>query len=256
MMKHTNTFSISILERRPEKLETFDAPEPTEASSDEDEAVTENAGKTLRKNPALKPGHRFFILNGQPLFSNYPLPQFSKSPYQPSFYNEAPSPTNFGDVFYRQNDLPYFPDSIKPQYGNGYHSKVPSDNLFLRNSVTGHFGNIDVPHNDIEVPLNSAGVNAQTGYIRGAEPLPVLVKAIASNHYDDNERNNKKFLRPIEVPDEIDPFYEENVKDGISNFDYPRIQSKNEADDDKESVVIEAKSEENTDESKKDEEGQ
>nr|XP_022914102.1 uncharacterized protein LOC111424700 [Onthophagus taurus] len=90
--------------KTPEKLESFG--EGPEFSSGEAEVLA-----AADRTQNLKPGQRFFILNGQPLFSNYPLPQFSNSPYQPT-------PERYGqDLYYKQS--PSFPqdDFIKPYQG-------------------------------------------------------------------------------------------------------------------------------------------
>ncbi|KAL3281230.1 hypothetical protein HHI36_004444 [Cryptolaemus montrouzieri] len=66
---------------KPEKLETFnETPAATEADGLEETEKPQPQPKTPNVDP-IKPGHRYFVLNGQPLF-NYPF-----SLYQPQSIN-------------------------------------------------------------------------------------------------------------------------------------------------------------------------
>ncbi|GJQ70442.1 hypothetical protein Trydic_g22861 [Trypoxylus dichotomus] len=200
--------------RKPEKLETFDEKPEEESATAEEAHDLASADRTLGRAPALRPGHRFFILNGQPLFSNYPLPQFADSPYQPSVSGFGPVEREF--YTYRQNDSPFLPEGFaKQQVSNNLPDKVPVGNFFVRNSVTGQINgakdnNYEKPQNDIDHSQNFVSLNQRD------QPTPdILFKSLQVLPYKKQNleqapqiKINKGYqllkLKPIDVPDSED----------------------------------------------------
>lgn len=113
-------FPTKSSESKPEKIETFneDGFNPIPKSAGEGDVLEQADRKPYPHSPnrdSLKPGQRFFILNGQPLYQNYPLS-----------YQEVPS---YG---YQQVDQPFqqLQDIQKPQEF-GYN--IPVQTVLLRN---------------------------------------------------------------------------------------------------------------------------
>lgn len=86
--------------KKPEKLETFNE------SGDREEIDEGEVLASPEKNPNfypkkavanLKPGQRFFVLNGQNLFPAYPFPSFNAIPHgiEPLKYEQAPPHQEF-----------------------------------------------------------------------------------------------------------------------------------------------------------------
>ncbi|RZC37931.1 uncharacterized protein BDFB_001423 [Asbolus verrucosus] len=77
---------------RPEKLETFNEGDSSKRQATEAEvlaAADRNPAFNTRTN--LRPGQRFFILNGQPLFSNYPYNNQLYPPVNLKYTQPAPA---------------------------------------------------------------------------------------------------------------------------------------------------------------------
>ncbi|KAK9709400.1 hypothetical protein QE152_g26637 [Popillia japonica] len=203
------------LGRKPEKLETFDEKPEIEQPTAGEVDVLASADRTLGRTPSLKPGHRFFILNGQPLFSNYPLPQFANSPFQPSGNEFAPVDREF--YTFRQHGPPFLPEGFSKQQSSDFSNKGPLPDLFVRNSVTGQINgakqhNYQNPQNEIRNNQNFVSLNQRN------QPTPdILFKTLEVLPYRKQNyeripqtRNNIREgypslkLTPIEVPDAED----------------------------------------------------
>lgn len=170
--------------------------------------------------PGLRPGQRFFILNGQPIFSNFPL--------HPSLINQ-PSPYQPGRFYYQPQQSPAeFSKVPPPQFT--YH-QVPIEDFLLRNGVTGEIS--DVRHNYVPpdfsqnfISLNQPEVNYRQNLFRYGFPTSPPTKLIKSTPAPSNDEKKDR-LKPIVVPDKES-----------SDPNYFRYQSEKEEDD---TVVIDAK---------------
>lgn len=200
-------------------METFDEkPEfvrPTAGEAD----VLGSVDRTLGTNPRLKPGHRFFILNGQPLFSNYPLPQFADSPYQPSSNRFGPENTEF--YGYRHNGPSFLPNGFNREpLDQATPHKIPVNNFFLRNSITGEINGakpqeFDKGYNDIASPQNIVSLNQPDDNfdvlknlpslpykVENYDQLPLLKTNFDANGFEATDPYQIAKLKPIVVPDD------------------------------------------------------
>lgn len=200
-----------LLDLKPEKLETFDEKPENPQQTDVESELPKNASPL----PGLRPGQRFFILNGQPLFSNYPLHFINQPAYQQPgrFYFEAPT-AEFSKVPPPQYNLP----------------QVPIEDFLLRNGITGEISNVRLPtesqtnHQNV-ITLNQPFTDYKT-FLPYSLPTPLTEnKKIITKSAPSKE--NRQKLEPIIVPDDLQ----------TKNFDDFRYESAN--DDD--TVVIEAK---------------
>lgn len=100
----------------------------------------------------MRPGQRFFILNGQPLFDNY-LHFPPSYPVQSNFnlkYGQAqPAPQSAPQNAYPKQEIEFKPE-YKPELEI---NQIPIQNLLLRNAVTGHIS--DVVQNEFLPPYSS-----------------------------------------------------------------------------------------------------
>lgn len=211
---------LTLAGRKPEKLETFDEKPEIERPTTGEADVLASADRTLGRMPALKPGHRFFILNGQPLFSNYPLPQFADSPYQPSVNAFGQADREF--YTFRQNGPSFLPEGFsKHQLSDSSPNKVPIGNFFVRNSITGQING--AKEHDFENPQNEIGYDQNfVSLNQRDQPTPdVLLKNLQilpyrKHNYEQDPQSNIKGnseikysypsfkLAPIEVPNTED----------------------------------------------------
>lgn len=137
--------------RKPEKIETFNEGKeyPTKVSTEEIPSIPEE--KPIFPKTNLRPGQRFFILNGQPLFDNY-LNFAPNYPVQGNFnYKYAPvqSPAQASQISSAKQEIEF-----KPEYKPDLEiNQIPIQNLLLRNAVTGHIS--DVVQNEFLPPYSS-----------------------------------------------------------------------------------------------------
>lgn len=224
-------------------METFDEKPENEKPFATEADVLAAADRTVGKIPPLKPGHRFFILNGQPLFSNYPLPQFANSPYQPTLNTFEPVDREFYTL--RQNRPSFLPEGFsKLQSSDTLQRKVPVGSFFLRNSVTGQINGAkqqiyEDPQSDINPTQNFISLNQRDQptsdiLFKNLPPFPYKNQnfeqaSLTGTDTRDNLQNNyfPLKLNPIQVP---------NFDDDSDNLD--DLFRK-----DKESVTISAKPE-------------
>ncbi|KRT83673.1 hypothetical protein AMK59_3698, partial [Oryctes borbonicus] len=158
----------------------------------------------------------FFILNGQPLFSDYPLPQFPESPYQPSAAGFGSADREF--YTFRENGSPFLPEGFakRQQVSNSLPNKVPVGNFFVRNSITGQINgakenNYEKPEKDIDRAQNVVSLN-QRDYVtpeillKNLQVLPYRKQSL--EQVPQTKNINKGYpslrLKPIEVLDSED----------------------------------------------------
>lgn len=188
-------FLFSGSERKPEKLETFnESPKESDKSSpsEGEQEVLASADKypnpLLKKTAtSLKPGQRFFILNGQPLFSNYPFQPYSNERVELKPTLSAQSNQEF--PLYRQDE--FLPQSFEqfPSFGQPQTSGLPTlgqtalPNYFLRNAVTGQISDVNGNYAgksdfSAQLPQNFVSLNQpqdfKDGYLRNAFAAPEL----------------------------------------------------------------------------------
>ncbi|XP_072394243.1 uncharacterized protein [Diabrotica undecimpunctata] len=124
-------FQSKPSESKPEKLETFTEdnfasfPKPAGEAGGLDEVDRRQPPQQVPNNNNLKPGQRFFILNGQPLYQNYPLN-----------YPEIP---NFG---FQQIEQPFQQLQSEPREEEFNNYRIPVQTVLLRNS-----GPVEQPQN-------------------------------------------------------------------------------------------------------------
>lgn len=156
-----SVFSIPLFTaKKPEKLETFNESErtPDKLPENREQGVLQNTDKNpslvLRNSaPSLKPGQRFFILNGQPLFSNY---QFQ--PYGAGGESQNAQPLSDRYAYTQANqNLPVYSESVSqflPQNFNSApeqfssldqqsHSLLSQFPFSLRNSVSSQTSDVN-----------------------------------------------------------------------------------------------------------------
>ncbi|XP_044266653.1 uncharacterized protein LOC123012659 [Tribolium madens] len=127
-------------DKKPEKLETFDEIDNSKKQATEAEvlaAADRNPAFNTRTN--LRPGQRFFILNGQPLFSNFPYnnqiypginPNLKYAQVTPNFVPQTPAKniSPFQNVLFRNAPV----DSTQKLASSDFHQSYP-ENLVLLN---------------------------------------------------------------------------------------------------------------------------
>ncbi|KYB27727.1 uncharacterized protein LOC658244 [Tribolium castaneum] len=146
-------------EKKPEKLETFDEPDNSKKQATEAEVLAAaDRNPAFNTRPNLRPGQRFFILNGQPLFSNFPYnnqiypginPNLKYAQVAPSFVPQTPTKniSPFQNVLFRNTPVE---NTHKPT-GSDFHQSYP-ENLVLLNQP-GIFQD-DVIFRSPALPLN------------------------------------------------------------------------------------------------------
>lgn len=159
-----------------------------------------NARKPFPTLPPLKPGQRFFILNGQPLFSNYPLSDLPSPIYQerkefPQYEKRIPQqnqPNIIQDPSFLQRGhhqeflghlqkTQFFPEVVRQFKNNGEKKEKHSrdsekeniqesiQNLFTRNTVTGQISDV------------SKDFEQNTGSVKNHDNEPQVVQRQISN---------------------------------------------------------------------------
>lgn len=148
--------------KKPEKLETFNEKETPEATEQDILQASDKNPNLLLKN-SLKPGQRFFVLNGQPLYPNYPF-----SPYS--------GKTEQADFAYQQ-----------PEQSLGQ-NQAPLEGYFLRNSVTGQISDVNTNYVPQSTPQNYVSLNQpqdykEGGYIRTTAVFPQFHEGFSAYPY-------------------------------------------------------------------------
>lgn len=224
---------------KPEKLETFDEKPENFQPDLENADIDRNPSYPKTALPGLKPGQRFFILNGQPLFSNYPV--------HPSFINQPSYQPNTRLYYQQPQEFSKIPPP-QPLQQN------PIEDFFLRNAVTGEISNVrpNYIQPELTIPQNFISLNQPVDYrqnslLRYTLPLPITLTnkeiGVKSNNREAEKANFKNELKPIVVLDEeVGKIPDDKQDKSKSNLDYFRYGK---VDDDNDAVVIEAKLEQN-----------
>ncbi|KAJ8976888.1 hypothetical protein NQ317_016487 [Molorchus minor] len=149
------------LARTPEKLETFNEDKfeyPVRAGGDS--VATPNQNPQLIPQPNLKPGHRFFILNGEDLFT-YP---FQSDPQVNLKYDQ---PEQIPIAAYQQPQIPQ-------QRDTGVNT-LPIQTILLRNGVTNQIANVQDLGIQQKLPENFVTLNqgSQDPFFRSSLPISI-----------------------------------------------------------------------------------
>lgn len=229
------SFVCSCLDIKPEKLETFDEKPENEAKPAGD-PNTKNKTPTTPKNALprtpLKPGQRFFILNGQPLFANYPIhPTYLNQPaFQPH--------TRFAPNFFSSGF-----SKVHPLH---HQIQLPVTDYFLKNSIAGDLSQ-KYPQSPNFLPLTQP-LDYKQNYdflstlqyplaFSGDHNLPTLKLTEKAEKFQP-ETNVKHYgLEPIVVTDQTNYEIKNTNIPGLDYFRY-NTNAKDTVDD---TVVIEAK---------------
>lgn len=195
MLKTYFVFLFPASDKKPEKLETFNEPaketDKTQGAGEQEflASADKYPNPLLKKTTtSLKPGQRFFILNGQPLFSNYPFQPYSNNErieLKPTLSAQAQANQDF--PLYRQDE--FLPQSFEQFPGFSQQSSVlplgqsALPNYFLRNSVTGQISDVNANYGkgDLvgQLPVQSQNFvslnqpqDFKEGYLRNAFAAP------------------------------------------------------------------------------------
>lgn len=157
-----------ILARKPEKLETFNEGKfeyPTKFAGEADVLEAADRNPQLIPGTSLKPGHRFFILNGEDLFTNFPLP------------NNREINLKYAQNQPEQIQLPLYPQSQNIDKQSEIEvNNIPIQTLLLRNAVTGQISNVRDLDSEAKVPENFVTLNqpsADPALFRSGFPINI-----------------------------------------------------------------------------------
>lgn len=201
--------------------------------------------KAFPNVPQLKPGQQFFILNGNPLFSNFPLDlsNIPQTNYHTGLHQSNP------EVFvYRQ----------QPQYVSG----LQNQDLFLRNFVTGQIADVKTPSFEAPLPvengnyisLNNANDFRQNVVIRNQVPLtsassnefpnqfsPLLLKSLSEGKPAAGLQDSRQGKR-VELVSTLSPYNAGLLYPGLNGFtDYYQYANPIQLTGEDDTVVIDAK---------------
>ncbi|KAF2884194.1 hypothetical protein ILUMI_21976 [Ignelater luminosus] len=257
----------TLTARRPEKLETLDEPiSPTLGEPEIPETIPSGFPKKSPPTlPPLKPGQRFFILNGHPIFSLEGVGVGAPQPQIPTLHQANP------EIYVYRQAHQYEP--IPQQQFN----QVPVQDLFLRNAVTGQISDVKpLPaaiHGEIEtapqiadgnfISLNHPDDFRQNFYFRNVVPVaiapqkeynaaPVLLKGQSNSKPEPlkDDKSQSRFAKELEIGrqgaflqvDPYSPIYSGNVYSGFPVADdYYRFADLKNGKDEDDTVVIDAK---------------
>ncbi|XP_018570314.1 uncharacterized protein LOC108910241 [Anoplophora glabripennis] len=154
--------------RKPEKLETFNEGKfeyPTKSAGEADVLAAGDRNPQLIPGTSLKPGHRFFILNGEDLFTNFPLP------------NNRELNLKYTQNQPEQIQLPLYPQSQNLDKQSEIDiNNIPVQTLLLRNAVTGQISNVQDLNSEAKLPENYIGLNqpsADQALFRSGFPINI-----------------------------------------------------------------------------------
>lgn len=130
----SNLHILVAEEKKPEKLETFDEDNSKKQATEAEVLAAADRNPAFNTRTNLRPGQRFFILNGQPLFSNFPYnnqiypginPNLKFSQVTPSFIPQTPTKniSPYQNVLFRntpvenlQNTQKFSPSAFQNSY--------------------------------------------------------------------------------------------------------------------------------------------
>ncbi|XP_017771063.1 PREDICTED: uncharacterized protein LOC108558607 [Nicrophorus vespilloides] len=195
---------------KPEKYELEESEESNPTEKPTKKVTLKRPKKPTTSN--LRPGQRFFILNGQHLFANYPF----VDQYSPEQRYSLPP------YFYSQQNILPNPEKI--------HVLKPTPEELKQNNYFEESKGGQLLRDILPLQLHNQVISQQ-------HLLPVVLKKESSpEEYNLHTRYSEK----IEQDEQPLPIYEGNVHPGIA-YDYFRSN-----DDDSDSIVIDAKYEDAT----------
>ncbi|KAJ8918416.1 hypothetical protein NQ315_008113 [Exocentrus adspersus] len=155
--------------KKPEKLETFNEGKfenPSKSAGEADVLAAADRNPQLFPGFNLKPGHRFFILNGEDLFTNYPVVPGNREEILKYSQNQ---PEQLPFPFYQQ------PQNFDKR-GEFDVNNLPVQALFLKNSAVNQPPVVQKLNGEEKLPesfitLNQA--NADQALFRSSIPLSI-----------------------------------------------------------------------------------
>lgn len=132
-------------------METFNEGKfefPTKSAGEADVLAAADRNPQLVPGTSLKPGHRFFILNGEDLFTNFPLP------------NNKELNLKYAQSQPEQIQLPLYPQSQSfDKQSEVEINNIPIQTLLLRNAVSGQISSIQDLDTEAKLPDNFIALN-------------------------------------------------------------------------------------------------
>lgn len=154
-------------------METFNEGKfefPTKSAGEADVLAAADRNPQLIPGTSLKPGHRFFILNGEDLFTNFPLP------------NNRELNLKYAENQPEQIQLPLYPQSQNLDKQSEVEvNNIPIQTLLLRNAVAGQISNIQDLDTEAKLPENFIALNqpsADQALFRSSFPINIASENI------------------------------------------------------------------------------